>query len=216
MIAHQWRQPLATISTITATLEVESSLGVLDNKKLVDELQSINNQTQYLSHTISDFRNFFNPNKEKENIFISDLLDKSLRVIGKTVEAKGIKIIKNYEHCIHKVYTYPNEVMQVFLNIIKNATDVFEEKNIKNREIDIRVQQEGKMCVTTLSDNAGGINDSAIDMIFDPYFSTKSEKNGTGLGLYMSKTIIQEHCDGELSVSNIKNGASFSIALPLS
>ena len=215
MIAHQWRQPLATIGAITATLELENSLGVLDLQKLDEELNSINDQIKYLSHTINDFRNFFNPNKDKEKISLKTLIDKTLTIIEKTIHSKGIKLDKQYTKVDAKITTYQNEVMQVLLNIIKNAIDIFDEKNIKDPLliIDILVQED--RCIIIIKDNAGGIPEYIVNKIFDPYFSTKNEKNGTGLGLYMSKTIIEDHCNGSLIVDNIDNGAKFSIVLPL-
>jgi nitrogen-specific signal transduction histidine kinase len=215
MIAHQWRQPLSTISTISANLELESSLGMLDDNVLIGELKAINEQTQFLSQTINDFRNFFNPNKAKEQTKVVDLIDKTLEIIIKSVENRGIELERKYQRSDVKVQTYPNEVMQVLLNIVKNASDVILERDIREPKIIIDCYDEGEMCVINVCDNAGGIPEDIIEKIFDPYFSTKSEKNGTGLGLYMSRTIINEHCNGSFTADNTNDGARFTIKLPI-
>ena len=116
-------------------------------------------------------------------------------------------------NCHDTFITYPNELKQVILNLIKNAEDVPLENKIENPYIKISSYKEDDKYILEVSDNAGGVPEDVIDKIFDPYFSTKTKKDGTGLGLYMSKTIIEDHCGGELSVSNSKDGAVFKIVL---
>jgi len=161
-----------------------------------------------MSATIDDFRDFFKTNKKREDCCYSDMLGSVLAIIGLSLLNKNIKLIEKQdsEDIFH---TYQNEVKQVILNLIKNAEDILLEREIKNPKIVI--VSRGNLL--SISDNAGGVPEEIIDKIFNPYFSTKTKKDGTGLGLYMSKTIIEEHCNGELSMINGIEGAIFTIKL---
>ena len=152
--------------------------------------------------------NFLNQTKKKKETTYEELIKKVLEIIEVSIVNKNIKLITKL-NCQKTFFTYPNELRQVILNLIKNAEDILTEKKIKNSTIII----ETKDGILTVSDNGGGIPEDIIDKIFDPYFSTKIKKDGTGLGLYMSKTIIEEHCNGKLTVTNNKNGAKFQIKL---
>jgi signal transduction histidine kinase len=136
---------------------------------------------------------------------VADTLD----IVHLSLKYVNIKVVTDFKSNIN-ISTYTNEIKQVLLNIIKNSEDILIDKNIKNPQIDIKTYQN----TIEISDNGGGIPEDIIDKIFDPYFSTKRKKDGTGLGLYMSKIIIEEHCGGKLSVKNNKNGAAFTIDLP--
>jgi signal transduction histidine kinase len=208
MIAHQWRQPLAAISSSSATIKLKAMLGKLDKDSAIELSTNIATYSQHLSVTIDDFRDFFKSNKEKRDTTYGELVENVLGIIGSSIQNKNITLKKDLKSEV-VFNTYKNELKQVVLNLIKNAEDILLEKNIKDPEIVIRTYEN----TLTVSDNGGGIPEDIIDKIFDPYFSTKLEKNGTGLGLYMSKTIIHEHCGGELSVQNSDEGAVFTIAL---
>ena len=213
MIAHQWRQPLTAISATTSNLNVKLMMGdKIDNDFLKKELNLIGDYSQHLSKTIDDFRGFFKDNKTKEITTLKQIVSGTLDIVQTSVENKNIKIITHF-NCNEKLKTYSNEVKQVVLNIIKNAEDILIEKDVENPTITIEVLCDANCSGQTLiiKDNAGGIPEDIIDKIFDPYFSTKKEKDGTGLGLYMSKTIIEEHCGGKISVSNDDEGAVFKI-----
>ena len=136
-----------------------------------------------------------------------------LNIIQISLDNKNITLKKDFK-CQSKFVTYPNELKQVILNLIKNAEDVLIENDIKDPYISLKSYRENGHITIEVGDNAGGISEDIIDEIFDPYFSTKLKKDGTGLGLYMSKMIIEEHCNGKLSVKNSKEGAVFKIALP--
>ncbi|MCD4667715.1 MAG: ABC transporter substrate-binding protein [Sulfurimonas sp.] len=212
MIAHQWRQPLNAISVTSNNLQLKCIMGEIDKEFFKKELGLIDDYSQYLSSTIDDFRNFFKDNKEKEITNLKKLVEGTLSLVTKSVENKNIKIITSFS-CTHNIETFPNEVIQVILNIIKNAEDILFENNIENPTITIDTVcgvEHSKPSII-IKDNGGGIPDDIIQKIFNPYFSTKLEKDGTGLGLYMSKTIIEEHCGGKLSVTNDENGAVFII-----
>ncbi|MGI5921320.1 MAG: [Fe-Fe] hydrogenase large subunit C-terminal domain-containing protein [Syntrophomonadaceae bacterium] len=216
MIAHQWRQPLSSISTLAGNLKVLIELDMYDNEQFNQLLDEINNHAQYLSNTINDFRHFFKPDNPQNIAFLTDIIEGTLGIIGKSLEYKNITLYKDYEHAFTSpILTYPNELMQVFLNIIKNATDVLVERNIENPCITIKGYEDEKFQTVEIIDNAGGIPENIMDKIFNPYFSTKGPATGTGLGLYMSRTIVEEHCDGEIRAQNVESGACFSIRLPI-
>jgi len=214
MIAHQWRQPLSSISVITGTLTLDLMMDNFNHKFFKDKLESISELAQHLSSTIDDFRTFFKDDKEKKISEVKNLIEESIAIITQTLTSKDIKLIVNYKESA-KVKSHLNEIKQVILNLIKNSEDIFLEKKLQEATIWINVYtKDSKVCIN-VEDNAGGIPDDIIDKVFDPYFSTKKEKDGTGLGLYMSKTIIEEHCEGKLLVENTNNGASFTIVLPI-
>ncbi|RLA71566.1 MAG: hypothetical protein DRG24_05215 [Epsilonproteobacteria bacterium] len=223
MIAHQWRQPLSAISSATGVLESKLALGIfnLDIKEDRNEylalttkkLKNITQYVQYLSTTIDDFRNFFKPDRAKEFVSLVVPIERALQIIKTSLKSEGIVIITEY-HSDKKVLIYQNELMQVILNILKNSEDNFLEKNTLNPEIIIKTYtHKDKSAIISICDNGGGIPKSILSNIFDPYFSTKHKKNGTGLGLYMSKIITEEHNNGILQVKNSNNGVCFEIKL---
>jgi len=209
MIAHQWRQPLTAISAASGTLMLKSQLDQLDNKSVEQLSEKITQYTQHLSTTIDDFRDFFKQNKEKRETSYKKLINSVLNIVEVSIKNRNITLQIKIENEII-FYTYNNELKQVILNLIKNAEDVFKEKAIENPVITI----EADGYTLRVKDNAGGVPKNIIDKVFEPYFSTKS-LNGTGLGLYMSKTIVEDHCGGKLSVYNDDEGAVFEIKLPV-
>ena len=224
MIAHQWRQPLGSISSAILGLKLQLQTRKVDFSdinqvekyiKTTDKkYDDISEYTQFLSKTIDDFRNFYKEDNIKENIKPTFLIQKALDMIEHSYKGKNIKVSKNFR-CDDTALVYQNEIMQVILNILKNAEDNFMEKGIKNSEIKIETILDNKNYIITVKDNGGGIPSDILPNIFDPYFSTKKAKNGTGIGLYMSKIIIEDHHKGILEVKNIKDGVCFSIILPL-
>ena len=209
MIAHQWRQPLTAISATSGSLILKAKLDNLDNESVEKLGEKISEYAQHLSSTIDDFRDFFKPNKQSVKTTYKELIGSVLGIVETSIKNADIKLEQKLENEI-ELYTYDNELKQVILNLIKNAEDVLKERGVQNPAITI----ESNGSILKVKDNAGGISKDIIDKVFDPYFSTKKEKNGTGLGLYMSKTIIEEHCGGKLSVYNDDKGAVFKIELP--
>ena len=208
MIAHQWRQPLSAISAASITLNMKAQMDMLEKQSTIEIADKIADLIQHLSKTIDDFRDFFKNTKEKKEITYHELINTTLEIVEASLKNKNIDVIIEEES--QEVFqTYANELKQVLLNLIKNAEDILLEKKVEKPYIKI-ITQGNRLKVY---DNGGGIPEDIIDKIFDPYFSTKS-LNGTGLGLYMSKTIIEEHCQGKLSVKNEKDGAVFTIELP--
>lgn len=214
MIAHQWRQPLASISAISGTLTLDVIMDKYNADFFEERLASIGELSQHLSSTIDDFRRFFKEDKEKNIFRIEDTINSSLKIIEEALKNNGINIEKKIEENVN-INSFSNEIKQVLLNIFKNAEDVFLEKNIQNATISVHAYQKENHAYIEVEDNAGGVPEDIMQMIFDPYFSTKSKQDGTGLGLYMSKAIIEEHCAGKLMVKNTNEGACFTIKLPI-
>ena len=212
MIAHQWRQPLSAISNTSAAISIKAQLGKLEHKTAIELADKISGYTQHLSTTIDDFRAFVKKDKEKTETSFSELLQSVFNIIEASIKNKNITLIQEIDSS-EKFTSYPNELKQVILNLIKNAEDVLIENNIENPYIKIATYKENETNILVVSDNGGGIGDDIIEKIFDPYFSTKEQKNGTGLGLYMSKTIIEDHCKGKLSACNDEFGAVFKITI---
>jgi len=215
MIAHQWRQPITTIGMIANNILFDIALDEFETHEISDELNKVNLQVSYLSKTIDDFRDFFKESKEKQSIVIQEVFDGTLAIIEKHLLKQDIEIIIDNKVKNLKFMTFQNELIQVFLNILGNAKDAFENKRIENKKIIIKAKQEKNILSITISDNAGGIKVGVIERIFEPYFSTKKKKNGTGLGLYMSMIIMSEHLGGDIKVKNIDSGAEFEILIPL-
>jgi len=214
MIAHQWRQPLSAITATTALIELKANLNTLDNHLAQQKAQEITGYAKHLSDTIDDFRNFFKPNKEKIEINCNEVVESVLGIIKHSIANHNIQLHLDL-NTHHRFFAYSNELKQVVLNLIKNAEDVLLENKTVNPYIKIVTYQKNSRSILEVSDNGGGIPENIIDNIFDPYFSTKLEKNGTGLGLYMSKTITEKHCNGSLSANNTNEGALFRVELSI-
>ena len=221
-IAHQWRQPLSLISTISSSLVLNKELGVaVKQEDEIEKLNKINDTTQYLSQTIDDFRDFFKPNKTKQHINLEKNYKKTLALVNSKFAALDINVIENIEQI--EVETLDNELMQVVMNILNNAKDILQTKENQKRYIFIDIFKDNEFAIINIKDNAGGIPKNIINKIFDPYFTTKHKAQGTGIGLYMSKEMIHKHIKGSLEVENIKytyneieySCASFCIKIPL-
>ena len=208
MIAHQWRQPLNAISAAVSVINLKVKNGQYDYEMSKNISSKIDRYIQHLSSTIDDFRDFFKPQKEMRITNFEVIFSKAYSLIESDLQNKKIEIDIDSES-IEDFTSYENELVQVVLNILKNAEDVLLERGIKEPLIKITIQDYS----ISIEDNAGGIDEEYLGKVFDPYFSTK-KKNGTGLGLYMSKVIIEEHCYGTLDVKNGEKGAKFTIKLP--
>jgi len=213
MIAHQWRQPLSTITLQIANLQFKQLLGHDRSKNDIDEaLNNISDTIVYLSDTIDDFQTYFHPDKEMQNIEIHDLLQRALNFAMSRVSDKGIRISLNRSGGI-EVKTYINELVQVVLNILNNAIDAHNEVKKKDPFINIDAKKVGDRVFIYIEDNAGGIKSEHLPHLFEPYFSTKG-KNGTGLGLYMGQMIIEKQFGGEISVETSDEGSIFIVKIP--
>lgn len=221
-IAHQWRQPLSVISTASTGMQLQLEINKkVDEKFLLESINSINKQSQYLSKTIEDFRNFFNPNKLVQYFDIKDCIDKSLYLVDSRLKKYNIEVIKDMRSI--KIKTLESELVQILLNILNNAIDAIESKKVSKAVICINTYKEKDSLIIEIKDNAGGIPKNIINRILEPYFTTKHKSQGTGIGLYMSNEIITKHLKGRILVSNCTflvdeiyyKGALFTLSLPI-
>ena len=212
MIAHQWRQPLNNLSLIFQTFIFKYQMQKLDDETLKQLAQESKNQIDFMSGTIDDFRDFFKPSREKSEFLLDEVIRESVDIIKPVLKKEGISIILSLDEKI-RLFLYASELKQVLINILNNAKDALNESDKEEKQIKVSTIQESDHVKIKISDNAGGVPDEIIDRIFDPYFSTKTDKNGTGIGLYMSKKIVEEYLEGTLSVVNENNGAIFKIIL---
>jgi len=215
-IAHQWRQPLFELSL--CLFNIKESVNNNNINKFTNYYKESNQVIQNMSKTIEDFSNFFNPNKEKKTFLIQDSVTNALNIMKKTINKEKINIRIN----IIELYASGviNELSQVLINLIKNSLDAFKSNNISNPLIIIKVFElsiKNKIFVCIkITDNAGGIKEKFQEKIFDPYFTTKHNSLGTGLGLFMSKMIIEQSLDGKIEVCQEPLGTSMIITLPKS
>ncbi len=209
-IAHQWRQPLSVISVAIDILMTRSSHGTLDKEKLDSKLYLIEKNVLQMSQTIEDFLSFFSPLKDKTDFLLVDAIDKVLDIMNPHIYKKGIKLELDINSSI-KIYGFKDEYIQVLITILANAIQAFDKQEHKLILIESSFVEHG--IKLDIIDNAGGIDDSILDKLFEPYFTTKHKSNGTGLGLYISKMIIEESMHGRLSVQNVIGGAMFSIEI---
>jgi signal transduction histidine kinase len=212
MIAHQWKQPLSAISATSSGLHIKIELDMYDRDFFLKSLLKIEEYITHLSNTIDDFSNFFKPTKVAQNYSLSSIIEDALSIATYSLTIHSIKVIKDLDTTL-KVVTYKNELVQVLLNIIKNAENIMLKRGIKNPIISIRTYKKNYKTVIEILDNGGGVEDDNIEKIFEPYFSTKASQDSTGLGLYMSKLIVETSLKGELYLKNTTDGASFNIVL---
>ncbi|MEN4052320.1 MULTISPECIES: ABC transporter substrate-binding protein [Sulfurimonas] len=213
MIAHQWRQPLNTITLQISSIQLKEMIGEkITKEELLKILDEISNSIIYLSNTIDDFKTYFHPAKEAVEIQIGELIMKCVSFIEPRLKKDEISLELQGNMQI-KVHVYANELIQVFLNILNNAIDAYETGSSKNRYIIIEIESKEDKIIIKISDNAGGIKKENFQKIFEPYFSTKG-KNGTGLGLYMSKMIIEKQFNGKIDVESSDNQSTFIIEVP--
>jgi len=213
-IAHQWRQPLNDIGLLNQDLYFKKYLSKLSDKDFNRIHDSIDNNIKYMSDTIDDFRNYYKSDKNKESYLFVDMIDSMLSIIGATLEHSAIEVKLNIDKEI-RLFNVKNELQQVMLIILNNAKDALIANEIDKKNIEIKAYKDDKDVYILVSDNGGGIPKEIKNKIFDPYFSTKHKNQGTGIGLYMSKMIIEKNMQGSLSVENVGGGARFIIKLPL-
>lgn len=213
MIAHQWRQPLNTITLQISNLQLKQMMGEnISKEEIMHILEDISNSVVYLSDTIDDFKTYFHPNKIPEDVALESLLNKVEKFVLPRLKSKKIELIIECDPTMH-ADVYANELVQVLLNLVNNAIDAYENKKTEDKTIKVTCKQDGSDIQIDVTDKAGGISKENLSKLFEPYFSTKG-KNGTGLGLYMSKMIIEKHFGGNISVKTSMFGTTFSIVIP--
>jgi len=207
-IIHQWKQPLSVISLTSGAIKMDNEFGTLDTKSLLSSLEQIEKSTQYLAQTADDFRDFLKDDRQKQYFYIDTLINTTLNLIG----AYNIEIKNNTPH--QEIYSYKNELIQILMNLLNNSKYELIHKKIQNPKIEIDCQVTYDNITIKIKDNAGGVPENIINNIFDKYFTTK-ESEGTGLGLYMCKTIVMQHFNGTLEATNIQNGLCMTLSFPL-
>jgi len=219
-IAHQWRQPLSLISTTSTGIKLKKELDDLDDEFLIKSLDMINNSTQHLSKTIDDFRGFFKPNRTKEIFILEDSYTKTISLLSSKLLNREIEVVENISK--FEINGFENELVQVLMNIFNNSIDALEKKE-GIKVVIIEISQIDDFAYIKILDNAGGIKDEILDRVFEPYFTTKNQSHGTGIGLYMTEEIITKHMNGLITVVNKSfnyngneyTGAMFEIELPI-
>jgi C4-dicarboxylate-specific signal transduction histidine kinase len=212
-ISHQWRQPLNNVGLIIQNIQHMSEQGELSPDILSNEVKIAMDVIQYMSGTIDDFRYFFKTDKEKSEFIVNRTIAKSIELMSPALANCGITIEFDEEQEVCTL-GYSNEYSQVLLNIVKNAKDVLLERRVAKPLIIIQVFYDNLQSVVTVRDNGGGIDAEVLPKIFDPYFTTKEPGKGTGIGLYMSKVIVEKNMEGKLTARNVNGGAEFRIEVP--
>ena len=218
-IAHQWRQPLSVITTVASGLKISNNLNMTKKEDIDDSMEQIIKSGMYLSQTIEDFRSFLNKDRVKSKVNIKKLIHSATYFFKSQVQNKKIDLVLNIDDIIIEVYE--NELLQSLLNIINNAFDALNEKDIEKKCIIIDAYKDEENCIICIKDNAFGIEKENLLKIFEPYFTTKHKSVGTGIGLYMTHEIITKHLFGKIEASNVDfkylgkdvKGACFKITL---
>ncbi len=199
-IAHQWRQPLSSISTISTGIKIQYEYADVNKEDVIKSMSTIATTTKYLSQTIDDFRDYFNPQKEPTFFNLKTIFEKVSDLLEPQLHLKNIQIIKDIDDVY--IFGMENEFLQVIINLLNNSKDEFETKEFEKKYIFIDTKVTEDEISIILKDNAGGIDEKIIDKVFESYFTTKQKSKGTGIGLYMSKQIIEKHMKGSITVSN--------------
>ncbi len=209
-IAHQWRQPLAQISAIHMNMKITYDFNKFTKEYIDTKIKEANKLTSYMSQTISDFQNFFKPQGEKEEFSIEKACLDAYHILESSLKYHEINVDFNLIEDTN-VFGYKNEYSQVILNVLSNAKDILIERKIQNPKINIEIKEGENFAIVKIRDNARGVEKDIINKIFEPYFTTRHKTQGTGIGLYMSKNIIERNMSGFINVKNVENGALFTI-----
>ncbi len=221
-IAHQWRQPLSVISVAASSMKMKSKFNKLEPEEIQSNADSIVKSTKYLSQTIDDFRDFIKGSKTPRKFDINTNIKRDLSILEGMLKANDIEVVLELEKDL-EVVNYENELTQAVINIMNNSKDALKISNLERKLIFIQTYKKENYCYINIKDNANGINENIIDKIFEPYFTTKHQSQGTGLGLFMTHKILTESMQGDIKVYNKKytfegisyKGALFQIKLPL-
>jgi len=218
-IAHQWRQPLNSISVVTGGMQMNKNLEVLDDENFDEGIESIEKSVQYLSQTITDFSDYFRTDKNSSQFDIKESLLQDIRLVKPSLESVGIKIVIDVQSCV--IDSFKSQLSQVVLNLLSNAKDALLNCENEEKYIFIFSQLKNNEVIITVRDSAGGIDEAIMPKIFEPYFTTKHKSQGTGIGLFMTQEIVAKHLKGSINVLNIEyeyegkhyKGAQFDISL---
>ncbi len=212
-IAHQWRQPLAIMNTVVAIMDEKNSVNVLGKEEVSEKLHKMQEHISYMSDTIEDFLNYYRPEKDKIMFNISQAILKSLDIVSFNISHdSNVKVHLDLDESL-QAYGLKNEFVQVIVTILSNIRDVIVQNILKNKTIYISLIKLDNMIILNIIDDCGGIEKANLSKIFDPYFTTKHQSMGTGLGLYIARMIIEDNMGAKISAHNIKNGAKFTIEM---
>lgn len=218
-IAHQWRQPLNVINCTTLDIKLKKEMQALCDTTLENSLNSIESLTDQMSETINDFMDFYKPDKQKKLFSLFQSIRNTHHIIAPQLKAYKINFTLNVDESL-SLYGPPGEFQQVILNLLTNAKDAFASKESNEKNLSVHAHKSKDAIVLSIEDNAGGIAESIIEKIFEPYFTTKNHLGGTGIGLYISSMIIRQSFDGTMVVQNImlnqdQVGARFVLSFPI-
>ena len=218
MITHQWRQPLNAINSITAKIYIDLKKGKLNNNKIVENIHDIEDLTQHLSQTITDFSSFYKPSIGKEEFFIHEAVQDSLNILFPRYY-KGVK--PNIEFFYKEeisLCAYKTQIQQIIIILLNNCIENFKIRDIKDPKIIINIKKENNRVFLNIQDNGKGIPEDNINKIFELYYTTKNETSkiaSNGMGLYIAKMITETCLNGDVTAKNIKNGVIFTISCDL-
>ena len=204
-IAHQWRQPLNALSALNVSLGMKHRNGKLDEEEMKKFKEKSNTILQNMSATIDDFQNFFQPDKIQKKFEVHEAIDGAIGFVSDSYIQYGIQVSVQREETI-SIRSYKNELMQVLLNIFNNTKDAVAENEVNSPTVKITASQNEHQVFITIQDNAGGVSDEVLERMYEPYFTTKFESHGTGIGLYMSKMIVEKSMKGSLVSHNKEDG----------
>ncbi len=213
-IAHQWRQPLSVISTAISGMSFIKEFYTLTDEEFKDKTQVVMKNVKYLSETIDTFRNYIKEKNELMEVLLQERIDNVLGIVHASLQNNHIELIKEIVDTPIKYRLVQGELSQVIINLINNAKDALNNNSIDKKWIKIGLYETVESIVIYVEDNGGGVAENIKEKIFNPYFTTKHQSQGTGIGLHMSKDIIQRHLEGKLYMENTSLGAKFIIELP--
>jgi signal transduction histidine kinase len=214
MIAHQWRQPLSLISTGVSAVKLKLRLQGQLSTELEQQLKRIKDTTQFLSGTIRDFRTFFRPENEPELLTLQEVLEPLIPLWESSAQESGVQFVGHFDAQLPPLWVYRAEMQQVLIGLVQNAQEAFVRNQIPHPCLKLFTRAEASLQVVEIHDNAGGIPPELRDRIWEPYFSTKEERNHTGLGLHMARMVVEEHQQGKLEVQPLAEGTCVRLALP--
>ncbi len=213
-IAHQWRQPLNSLSALHTLLMMDyDEKQKLSREELVEFKEASNHYIHRMSSTIDDFRNFFSPSKEKELFLVSFAIEEAIKFVKDSYLDENVQLINKTENRDTQIVSYKNELLQVIMILLNNSRDAIVGNRIENSKVLVDLREDRERITISVTDNGGGIEDGIMEKIFEPYFTTKFKSNGTGVGLYMSKMIVEDSIGGELKIENYKDGVRASLIL---
>jgi len=213
-IAHQWRQPLNSLSALHTVLMMDfDEKEGLTREEILEFKEESSQYIHKMSSTIDDFRNFFSPTKEKELFYVSDAIKESIKFVRDSYLDAKVELIDKTKNRDTQICSYRNELMQVIMILLNNSRDAVVSNNVKNPQVIVNFSQNDNEFRICIQDNGGGIDDDIMDRIFEPYFTTKFKSDGTGVGLYMSKMIVEDSIGGKLILENHKDGVLASLIL---